>query len=454
MKKIRIGAGQGFLGDVPFPALDVVRHGEVSYLCCDTLAELTLAILTKIRKKKPGTGFSPDIGFFMRTLLATCKKKKVKIISNCGGLNPEGAVQEIINTAKVQGVKGLKIGVVQGDDIISRLDELEKKENGLINMETGEPLSTIKEDILFANVYLGVEGIVEALEKGADIVVTGRCADTSLFLAPMVYELGWSLADWNKIATGIVTGHLMECSAQSTGGNFSGDWWNVPKMHRPGYPIAEVSENGDVFLTKAEPCGGIVTRETVAEQLIYEIHDPANYLTPDVSADFTSVQLKDLGNNSVSIAGVVGNPRPEKLKVSIGYSNGYSSEVSIRYAWPDALKKAQKAEEIIRKQMKFMNFEPDEMIAEYIGINSLLGPTAGKPQGDLEEVGLRLAIRTKNRQAAEMFPRLFPSLALNGPPSIGGGGFGAARSRGLISLWSALIPREEVKPQVKIVEVD
>ncbi|MBS4020975.1 MAG: DUF1446 domain-containing protein [Dethiobacter sp.] len=455
MKKVRIGAGQGFLGDSPFPALDVVRHGSVKYLCCDALAELTLAILEKLRKRSTGTGWAPDLKLYMNLLLNECVQRGVKIITSAGGLNPVGAAAEIGEIAQSLGIKGLKIAVVGGDDISSSLDTLKAGGVTFENMESGVQFDSLKrEDILFANVYLGAEPIIKALALGADVVVTGRCADTALFLAPMVHELGWKLDDWDKIAAGVVCGHLMECSAQSTGGNFSGDWWEVPAMHRPGYPVVEISEDGEAVLTKPEPCGGLVSRETVTEQLVYEIGDPRSYITPDVIADFTSVRLEDLGDNRVAIKGVKGRQRPDNLKVSIGYSNGFCGEMTIRYPWPHALRKAQKAEEIIRQQLKMLPISVEEIIAEYVGINSLLGPAAVEPAEELNEVGLRMAIRTRSKREAEMFPRLFPSLALNGPPGLGAGSFGAERARELISLWSALIPRELVTATVTVLEVN
>jgi hypothetical protein len=455
LKTVRIGAGQGFLGDSPFPALDVVRYGGVSYLCCDALAELTLAILQKLRTRGAGAGWTPDLRTYMNLLLEECRQRNIRIITSAGGLNPRGAATEIAEAARVLGIRGLRVGIVEGDNISGCLDDLIQRGISLDNLETGEPFSSLnREEVLFANVYLGAGPIVEALNKGADVVVTGRCADTALFLAPLIHEFGWSMTDWNRLAAGVVVGHLLECSAQSTGGNFSGEWWNVPDMHRPGYPIAEVDEDGNAVLTKPEQCGGLVTRETVAEQLVYEVHDPARYLTPDVTADFTSVRLEDLGDNRVAVTEVRGGPRPEKLKVSIGYGSGWCGEMTVRYAWPDALQKAHKAEEIIRRQMALLQIKPQEMIVEYLGVNSLLGPAADGRSEDLDEVGLRMAIRTRNRREAELFPRLFPPLALSGPPGLGAGSFGDNRARELVCLWSALVPREEIKPVVEVLEVD
>lgn len=447
MKSVRIGAGQGFWGDSPFPALDVVRAGNVQYLACDALAELTLAILQKARQKDPTKGYVEDM--FFKLLLRPCREKGIKILTNAGGINPHGAGRMVYELAGNMGLKGLKIAVVSGDDIMPGLDELRAMGVDLSDMESGEDISNIQDRILFANVYLGAKPMVDALELGADVVITGRTSDPAQFLAPMVFELGWQWDDWDRLAAGILLGHLMECSAQSTGGNFSGDWWNIPNMEGIGYPVAEVYENGDAVLTKPEGTGGRVDLRTVKEQMLYEVHDPTAYITPDVIADFTTPRLEQAGPDQVGITGTRGKPRPDKLKVSIGYSDGWLGEAMIRYSWPDAMKKARKTEEIIRKQFTALGLHFEEILTEYIGYNSLSGPLAFGDGENLNEVGLRIAVRTRNKQDAARMPRLLPPLALNGPPTASGTG-GMPRPRELIGLWSALVPREEVEKQVKV----
>lgn len=449
MKKVRIGAGQGFWGDSPFPALDVVKYGNVQYLCCDALAELTLAILQKQRQRDPSKGYVWDVIPLLQMVLPTCREKGIKVLTNAGGINPAGAAKDVIELAQRLGLQGLKVAVITGDDILPRLGELQNRGISLDHMETGENLGVIAEQILFANVYMGAQPMVKALEMGADVIITGRSADPAQFLAPLVFELGWSWDDWDRLSAGIVLGHLMECSAQSTGGNFSGDWWNIPGMERMGYPVAEVAENGEAILTKPEGTGGRVDVETVKEQLLYEVHDPSAYFTPDVVADFTSVRLQNIGQDQVFISGIKGKPRPAELKVSIGYSDGYLGEANIRYSWPDAMAKARKADEIIRKQLAMTGFRYEEILTEFIGYNSLTGSLAWEPGDELNEVGLRMAVRTKNKNDAARLPRYFPSIALNGPPTASGAG-GVTRPRELIALWPALIPREEVESQVKI----
>lgn len=453
MKSVRIGAGQGFWGDSPFPALDVVGSGNVKYLACDALAELTLAILQKARQKDPTKGYVEDM--FFSLLLAPCREKGVKILTNAGGINPGGSGRMVFDLAKRMGLKGLRIAVITGDDILPRIGELRSMGVDFSDMEGGGDISLLEDRILFANAYLGAKPMVEALEMGADVIITGRTSDPAQFLAPMVYELGWGWDDWDRLAAGILLGHLMECSAQSTGGNFSGDWWNIPGMERMGYPVAEVYQNGEAVLTKPEGTGGRVDLGTVKEQMLYEVHDPSAYITPDVVADFTSPVLEEAGRDRVRISGMRGRPRPESLKVSIGYSDGWLGEAVIRYSWPQALKKARRAGEIIKNQFSALGLQYEEILTEYIGYNSLSGPLAWGDGEDLNEVGLRIAVRTKNKLDAARMPRLLPPLALNGPPTASGAG-GMPRPRELIGLWSVLVPREEVEKQVKIdiLEVD
>ncbi len=455
MKSVRIGAGQGFWGDSPFPALDVVQSGNVGYIACDALAELTLAILQKARQKDPAKGYVEDM--FFSLLLGPCRAKGIKILTNAGGINPPGAGRMVCDLARRMGLKGLKIAVITGDDILPRIGDLRSAGVDLSDMEKGGDISSIEDRILFANAYLGAKPMVDALEMGADVVIAGRTSDPAQFLAPMVYELGWRWDDWDRLAAGILLGHLMECSAQSTGGNFGGEWWNIPGMERIGYPVAEVYENGEAVISKPEGTGGRVDLRTVKEQMLYEVHDPAAYVTPDVVADFTSARLEEDGPDRVRITGMKGRPRPETLKVSIGYSDGWLGEAVVRYSWPHAMQKARKADEILRRQFAALGLQFEEILTEYIGFNSLSGPLAWGDGGDLNEVGLRIAVRTRNKLDAARMPRLLPPLALNGPPTAGaGGGGGMPRPRELIGLWSALVPRGEVEKQVKIdiLEVD
>ncbi|MDB4896555.1 MAG: hypothetical protein JWN15_2817, partial [Firmicutes bacterium] len=295
MHTVRIGAGQGFYGDSLLPVLDVARHGNVKYISFDTLAELTLAILEKGRKKDPTQGFTKDVIPMMRNLLPICREKGIKLITNAGGINPAGAAKAVAQVAAELGLKGLKIACVTGDDIHDRLDELTAQGVTFNDKETGQELGDVRDRVLFASVYLGADVIAEALRQGADVVITGRTTDTAQFLGPLLYEFGWGRAEWHKLAQGILLGHLMECSGQVTGGNFQVGWEQMQNLERIGYPVAEVSEDGSFILTKPEGTGGAVTVRTVMEQFLYESHDPTTYITPDVICDLTTTKIEQAG---------------------------------------------------------------------------------------------------------------------------------------------------------------
>ncbi|MFS8523693.1 MAG: acyclic terpene utilization AtuA family protein [Limnochordales bacterium] len=450
MKQVKIGAGQGFYGDIIEPALDLAENTDVQYLAFDTLAELTLAILQKDRQKDPSLGYTKDITRTARTLLPYVHEKGIKLITNAGGLNPEGARREVMRVAKELGITGIKVGVATGDDLFHRLDELERAGVDLSDTDTGRPLEEVRDRLLFASAYLGARPIVEALEQGADVVITGRTTDTAQFLAPAVFELGWRWDDWDKLAQGLVLGHLMECSGQVTGGNFSGDWWNIEDLDRIGYPLAEVSEDGSFVITKAPGTGGRVSVDTVREQLLYEIHDPRRYITPDAVVDLTTVRLEDDGPDRVKVSGAKGSPAPPTLKAIMGYSNGFMGMGMVGFSWPNALSKAKRAADIVRKQADRMGIQYEEFSADFLGVNALHGPAAPILDEDfINEVFLRVTIRTKDRAEAEKIGRLLPPLVLNGPPGVAMMPF-AARPRELIGLWSFLVPRELIESQVRV----
>jgi hypothetical protein len=450
MRSVRIGAGQGFYGDTPDGAVAVAERGGVSYICCDALAELTMAILQKDRLRDPTGGFARDLPQFMRALLTTARRSGIRIITNAGGMNPAGAAQAVQDVARELGIAGLRVATVTGDDITGRIDELRASGIELANMDTGADIATIRERIVFAVAYLGAQPIVEALERGADVVVTGRVADASLFVAPMVHELGWAWDDWDRLAAGVVLGHLMECSGQATGGNFSGDWWNIPDLDRIGYPVCEVNEDGSALLTKPPDTGGRVSVETVSEQLLYEVLDPRRYLNPDVVADFTSVRLEQAGPDAVSVSGVRGTARPEQLKAILGHLDGWLGAAMIGYSWPHAYAKARHAGVLIDRLAERAGIVPTEQVTEYIGIDSLHGDAADPTlAGDANEVILRVAGRFAAEADARRFPRLATPLALNGPPFIGGGAT-PQPARALLGVWPTLLPRESVEPSVTV----
>lgn len=451
MKNIRIGAGQGFWGNGAYAAANMVKTGNIQYLCCDALAELTLAILKKGMEKAPDGGWVNELTGLLEACLPTCGEKGIKIICNHGGLNPPGAMEEAVRVAKKLGISELKVAVVTGDSVFDRLEEFSSRGISLSDMDTGLDYAKIKDRMMFANAYVGAAPIVEALKAGADIVITGRAADSALFIAPMIYELGWKWDDWNKLASGTLAGHLLECSAQSTGGNFLGNWQNVSRMEEIGYPIAEVRENGDLVITKPEGSGGLVNLATVSEQMIYETLDPQNYIAPDVIADFTSPSLTDLGNDRVLISGMKGKERPQKLKVYMGYQNGWASSTVTAYSWPNALWKAKKLEEILRHQVKALKMDVDEIYVEYLGLNSIFGEGAAIPDEDsLNEVVCKITARTKDKKTAAQFGRMVVAWGLDGPPANAGSAGFTSRPRELLGPISVLIDRQEIEPALTV----
>lgn len=455
MRTVRIGAGQGFYGDSLLPVLDVAKYGDVKYIAFDTLAELTLAILEKGRKKDPTAGYTKDVVPMMRNLLPICRERGIKLITNAGGINPKGAAQAVAAVAKELGLN-LKIACVTGDDIYDRLDSLAEQGASFTDKETGQPLGEVRERLLFASVYLGARPIADALAQGADVVITGRTTDTAQFLGPVLYEFGWGEAEWDKLAQGIVLGHLMECSGQVAGGNLQVGWEEVPDLHRIGYPVAEVSEDGSFILTKPANTGGRVDVRTVKEQFLYEIHDPTTYITPDVICDLSTTRLEQVGENQVRVSGTKGRPAPPTLKALLGYSDGWMGEGYISFAWPKALSKAKRAAEIVRARLAMQGVQPEEILEEYIGLNSLWGALAPIPEDEdlINEVRLRMAIRTQNKKDCEVLAREFPPLLLSGPPT-GSAVAGTPQARELMGLWSTLIPRELIEPgtRVELLEV-
>ncbi|BCL84648.1 ABC transporter substrate-binding protein [Ktedonobacteria bacterium brp13] len=446
-KTVRVGAAEGFYGDALGPAIESAQHGNIRYLCFDCLAELTMAILQKDRQKDSSLGYTRDITPSMKALLPIAREKGIKILTNAGGINPKGALKEVMHIAKDLGLHGLKIACVTGDDLLDQLDELRAKGISLDHMETGQSIEEVLDRMLFANAYLGTEAIVDALRYGADVVITGRTTDSAQFLAPLIYEFGWQ--DEDRLAQGILMAHLLECSGQSTGGNFSGDWRSIENLDRIGFPIAEVQENGEFVITKPGGTGGLVSVDTVKEQMVYEIHDPSCYITPDVVLDMTSACLEDVGPNLVQVTGARGKRRPDTLKVVMGYQDGWLGQAMVGFSWPDALEKAQAADRIVRKQIEQAGLAYNEIRTDFIGYNSLHGPLSELPVGEPNEIYLRIAVRARDRREAEKLGRFFPPLALNGPPTMSGF-MGITPPRELLGMWSCLVPREEIESKIEI----
>ncbi|MBP2669424.1 MAG: hypothetical protein H6Q80_1626 [Deltaproteobacteria bacterium] len=451
MKSIRIGTGQGYWGDRLDAPLALVDRGRVQYICFDYLAELTMSILQKQKERDPSKGYAHDFVTLCRQILPRVRKQGIRLIASAGGVNPRGCAEAIAQVARGHGLT-VKIATVEGDNILDRLDSLAAQGYALKNMDDGSGIGAIRDRITSANVYLGVAPVIEALRGGADIVITGRNTDTSLFLAPMIHEFGWRMDELDKLACGICIGHVIECGAQVTGGNYTGGWDRVPDLARVGWPIAEVSEDGSAVITKPDGTGGLVEAGTVKEELLYEIGDPGNYITPDVVADFRPVRIEDAGPDRVKLWGAKGRPAPDTLKVSISYRNGYRAFADLGFSWPRALEKAKLAAKILAERFRIVGLQAEEVLFDYIGYNSLHGPLAEFPGHDPQEVRLRVGIRTRTAEEARKLGPEVPCLVTCGPPQ--GGGYSArATPQEILEYWPALIPAAAIRPEVHFVEV-
>jgi hypothetical protein len=459
MKTVRIGAGLGFYGDSWQPVAASIARGNVQYIASDHLAELTLAILQKDRGKDAQAGYAKDLIPMLAQLWPLAQRandgKGVKFLLNAGGLNPQGARAALADLFAKKGWHA-RIAVVTGDDVLNKFEPFQQAGEACAHMDNGAPLASVREQWVFANAYLGAAPLVDALRQGADIVICGRVADAALFLAPLIVEFGWRLdaqtpEQWNLLAQGLTVGHLLECSGQGSGGNFGGlDWEQIPDLAHIGYPIAEVSEDGSAVICKAPDTGGRISFDTLREQLLYEVHDPRNYFSPDVILDMSAIHLQDLGNDQVRVTGAIGKPRPQQLKVVGGYHDGWMGQASFGYSWPQAYKKAERAAQIVQQGLREQKLAIDDVCIEYLGYDSLLGPLVDSGQRDqLNEVYLRMALRTQDKRLADGFGRLFPWLALSGPPFVGGR-INIQPASELLGIWPTLVRRELIEPSVTV----
>jgi hypothetical protein len=452
-EKIRIASGQGFWGDMLDAPVRQVEEGPIDYLMLDYLAEVTMSIMQKQRSRDPRAGYARDFVPLMKQILPRCVEREIRVTSNAGGVNPLGCADAVGDAARELNLSGrVRIGVVTGDDIMSRLDELIARGVELRNMDTGEPLSTVRDRVQSANVYLGAWPIAEALNRGANIVITGRATDTGLTLAPMIHEFNWKEEDWNRLAAGTIAGHIIECGAQASGGNCQYDWQSIPDLANVGFPIIEASPDGTFIVTKHEDTGGLVSIPTVKEQLVYEMGDPHAYITPDCVADFTTIRLEDAGRNRVRVHGIEGRPATEFFKVSISYSAGFKAVGTLVYSWPDAFQKAQAADQILRARLERLGLHFDQILTEFVGANATHGRLAGEPSPDAPEVQLRVGVRGENRASVERFTKEIAPLILTGPPSVTGFAGGRPKTEEIVAYWPALIPKEEITPRVEIIE--
>ncbi|HKY33596.1 MAG TPA: acyclic terpene utilization AtuA family protein [Candidatus Polarisedimenticolia bacterium] len=448
---VRIANGQGFWGDSVDAPVRLVREGPLDYLTLDYLAEVTMSIMQKLRRRDQSGGYATDFVELMRRILPDLLEKEIRVVANAGGVNPAACVKAVAEAARSSGARGLKIGMVQGDDILDRLDAILSEGVSLANMDDGRPLSEIRDRVLAANVYLSAFPIAQALDLGARIVLTGRGTDPGLVLGPMLHEFKWGRDDWDRLAAGTVAGHIVECGAQCTGGNFS-RWWEVEGWDHLGYPIVEAEQDGRFVVTKHQGTGGLVTVDTVAEQLVYEMGDPASYVTPDVIADFTSIRLSQQAPDRVAVEGVKGRPATGTYKVSISYLAGYSAVGQLTVSGPQALEKAKVAAGALWRRLERAGLSFDETHTEFVGAGACHGPIA-RPASPPPEVVMRVGVKDRDAQKVDRFGKEIAPLVTSGPPGITGFAGGRPRATEVIAFWPALIPKELVNAAVRVEEV-
>src|SRR2546423_2862251 len=453
-ERIRIAAGQGFWGDLPDAPVRQVQGGPIDYLMLDYLAEVTMSIMQKQKARDQAAGYARDFVPLMKEILPTCVERNNKVVANAGGGNVAGCAAAVRNVASELGLQDrVKIGIVTGDNILGGIDDLLKRGIELRNMDTNQPLAAVRDRIQSANAYLGAAPIVEALNAGAQVVITGRTTDTGLSLGPLMHEFGWASDDWDKLAAGTIAGHIIECGAQCSGGNCQYEWQTIPDLANVGFPIAEASPDGIFVITKHEGTGGRVNVPSIKEQLLYEMGDPREYITPDCVADFTTIQLADDGKDRVRVFGIKGRPATDSLKVSISYSAGYKAVGTLVYAWPDAYEKAKAGDKILRARLERLGLKFDEVLTEFVGVNATHGRLAGEPSRDITEVQLRVGVRDHNRSAVERFTKEIAPLILTGPPAVTGFAGGRPKVEEIVAYWPALIPKSEITPRAEIMEV-
>lgn len=444
MKHIRIGSGAGYSGDRIEPAVELAEKGDIDYLIFECLAERTIAIAQQAKMNDPAAGFDPLLEERMQAVLRLCSEKNIRIITNMGAANPVAAAVKVRDIAASMNLRKLRIAAVMGDDVLGVV-----KAGDFID-DTGLPVNRLGENLLSANAYLGAQPLVEALGKGADIVITGRIADPALVLAPLIHEFGWAMDDWHRLGQGTLVGHLLECAGQITGGYFADPGYkDVAGLARLGFPIGEVSEDGSVVITKVAGSGGQVTMATCKEQMLYEIHDPAAYLTPDVVADFSKVEMEEIGNDRVRITGATGHPKPAELKVSVGYIDSYIGEGQLSYAGPGALPRARLALDIVAERLAITGVKTSEIRYDLLGVDSIHGERLSATHPAPYEVRIRVAGRTENLREAVRIGNEVECLYTCGPA---GGGGATKSARDVVAVLSTLLPREKVRPTIHFEE--
>jgi len=450
MRTVRVGNGQGFWGDNVDAPVELLRGGPIDYIGMDYLAEVTMSIMMRQKLRDPSLGYATDFVGFVRRVLPELLERNVRIVTNAGGLNPGGCRAAVFQVARELGVRGLRVGVVEGDDLLPRLPQLISQGHELRHMETDELMQPIVDEVTSANAYLGAAPVVEALKEGAHIVLCGRVTDTALTLAPLMHEFGWEADDWDRLAAGTIAGHIVECGPQCTGGNFS-RWWEVPDLWNVGYPIVEARADGTFVVTKHEGTGGMVTVDTVAEQLVYEMGDPRDYITPDVTADFTSVELEEAGPDRVAVSGVRGAPRTGYLKVSATHLSGYKADGQVTISGPRAVEKARLAADLIWKRLDRagVQFDTEHRLVELIGVEGTLPGILAAPS-DPPEVVLHIGVRDPDQDKVSRFGKEIAPLVTSGPPGVTGFAGGRPKPKEIVAYWPALLAREEIENKVLV----
>jgi len=451
--KVLVANGQGFWGDSILGPVRLVKEGPLDYLTLDYLAEVTMSIMQKLRARRPDQGYATDFVRLVDRILPDLVSKGIRVVANAGGVNPHACKDAVLAVIKRHGYTGIKVAVVEGDDILGDLDRLLASGETLHNMDTRAPLTSVRDKVSSANVYLGAFPIAEALDQGAQIVITGRGTDPGLVLGPLIHEFGWQRGDWDRLAAGTVAGHIVECGAQCTGGNYT-DWRKVEGMALIGYPIVEARADGTFVITKHAGTGGMVTRDTVVHQLAYEMGDPGAYITPDVVADFTSFRIVDEGGDRVRIEGVKGKPETPTYKVSMSYQDGWKSVGQLTVSGPDALEKARLCARVVWERLEYDGFvySPEERLEEYVGANvchrGIPVPGADAPS----EVVLRLGVKGADHTKVERFGTELVPLVTSGPPGVTGFAGGRPKATEIIGYWPALISKDKITTRVTTFE--
>ncbi len=450
-KSVLIGNGQGFWGDSIDAPVRLMNDGPIDYVTLDYLAEVTMSIMQRQKNKNPERGYATDFVQLMKDTLPTIIDKNIKVVANAGGVNPKACREAIFAAARELGLSGLKIGIVEGDDILEDLPQLMQAGAEFKHLDTGQGFASFQEKVLSANVYVGAFPIAEALAEGAQVIVTGRGTDPGLVLGPLIHEFGWQADDLDLLAAGTVAGHILECGAQTTGGNFT-RWWEVPDYASIGYPIVEANPDGTFVVTKHPGTGGMVTRETVSEQIVYEMGDPENYISPDVRVDFTTIQLEEIGKDRVLVSGIKGMPATDSYKVSMSYRKGFKASGTLTVSGPQAYEKAQKCGEIVWQRLQEAGCSFEETNSEYLGLNSCHGDINPTPD-QINEIVLRLSAKDANADNLVRFGKEIAPLITNGPPGITGFAGGRPKPQEIVAFWPALIDKTLVQSRVTVEEV-